>query len=123
MKKMGLALRVLVFMIILAGALYMIRLVMMRKNEEELSSFYFHKQKYSNDVIFLGPSTSMGAIYPLQLWEEEGIVSYNLCTGAQTIAMSYCLAEEVIKRDKPQLIVLDCGRAFLDEKVSNSSND
>ena len=94
--------------------------IFMLKNEEELTTAYYDCEPGENQIIFLGPSTIMNSVYPMELWKEFGWQSYNLGTGAQTVAMSYYLAREAIERDHPSLIVLDCGRIKFDEKVSVS---
>lgn len=50
----------------------------------------------------------------MQLYSEQGISSYNLGCGSQSLASSYWLAKQAIRQHKPKLIVLDCVFSYLD---------
>lgn len=78
------------------------------KSEEELSKDYRDFEKDIFDVVFLGSSAMKNAVYPMQLYHEYGIASYNLGCGSQSMASSYYLIKEIIREQKPDLIVLDC---------------
>ena len=42
------------------------------------SKYYdFYKQQQDFDVLFLGTSHVLNAVYPMELWRDYGIVSYN----------------------------------------------
>jgi hypothetical protein len=85
------------------------------KNAEMLTSAYFKEKRGTHDIVFLGPSTVMNAVYPPELWNTFGFTAYNLATGNQSPSMSWYLAREVIKRDHPKLLVLDCGKMKVGE--------
>jgi hypothetical protein len=59
----------------------------------------------------------MYAIYPLELYRDCGIASYNLSTGNQSIEASYYLVKESIEKDHPSLIVMDCNMAWTDKET------
>jgi len=62
------------------------------------------------DVIFLGSSTTEYSIYPMQLWEEHGIVSYNAGHPGGHLEPMYYRVKEYIKKFSPKVIVIDCRR-------------
>ena len=109
--------RVLVFLLLFLFLYLGITKVYILKSEEELTRFTVESLTKKYDAYLIGPSTIMDGVYPLDLWKETGILAFNLGSGAQSICMSYYLAREAIEKDHPRLIVLDCGRAFLDEKT------
>jgi hypothetical protein len=71
-----------------------------------IKSFYKHKKK-TLDVVFLGTSHVYAGISNWQLWNEHGIASYNFSNSSQSLQMTYFMLEEVIRTQKPELIVID----------------
>lgn len=71
-----------------------------------IKSFYKHKKK-TLDVVFLGSSHVYAGISNWQLWNEHGIASYNFSNSSQSLQMTYFMLEEVIRTQKPELIVID----------------
>lgn len=71
-----------------------------------IKSFYDQK-KNTLDVIFLGTSHAYTGISNWQLWDEHGIASYNFSNSSQPLQMTYFMLEEVIRVQKPKLIVID----------------
>lgn len=68
----------------------------------------FYKQKKNTlDVVFLGTSHVYTGISNWQLWDEHGITSYNFSNSSQPLQMTYFMLEEVIRVQKPKLIVVD----------------
>ncbi len=85
--------------------------------EDNLCPRYYSYPKDTFDVAFLGASLVLYGIYPMELYEKYGMAAYNLSTGNQSLEASYYLAKEVIEKDHPSLIVLDCSRALEDEET------
>lgn len=75
----------------------------------------FGKDAY--DVLFFGTSHVINGIYPMELWDEYGIVSYNCAGHGNTLPASYYMLENVLKDKKPGLVVIDVHLVWLDEKV------
>ena len=84
------------------------------KSTETVSRTYYCYPGNTFDVIFLGSSVMKNDVYPMQLYSEQGISSYNLGCGSQSLASSYWLAKQAIRQHKPKLIVLDCVFSYLD---------
>ena len=78
------------------------------KSTEAASKVYQDYGKNQFDVIFLGSSAMKNAVYPMQLYKEYGIASYNLGAGSQSTATGYYLAKEAIREHSPQVLVVDC---------------
>lgn len=70
---------------------------------------FYRKDKDRFDVLFLGTSKLKQGIYPMKLYEEYGISSYNLGTGDQSAALSYYLLRDVLERQHPKAVVLEVG--------------
>ena len=110
------AVRGIVFLCILAAVVLYLDGALKLVQEDNLSPRYYKYPEGTFDAAFLGASLVMYGIYPMELYEEYGIAAYNLSTGNQSLEASYYLAKEVIEKDHPSLIVLDCSRALDDEE-------
>ena len=77
------------------------------RNVVELSRFYYDYEKETFDVLFFGTSILYSGISPMMLWDEYGMVSYNLGSGNESIPMSYYLMKDGIEKDHPAVVVLD----------------
>ena len=68
----------------------------------------FFSEKNDFDVLFLGTSHMMNAVFPMELWNRYGITSYNLGGHSTALATSYWIMELALDYTKPSLIVIDC---------------
>ena len=64
------------------------------------------------DVLFLGSSHCVTSFDPQVLYDEYGITSYNLGSGAQSIMVSYYWLEEALRYQSPKVVVLDTYMLF-----------
>lgn len=105
-----------IFILLFCLILQSVSFVLRDKTNSEFILGFEDEQKNSLDVLFLGSSMSYRHIYPLELWNNFGIVSYNLGTSEQTIPMSYYLLQYALEQQTPQVIVLDVGMCTIKEK-------
>lgn len=73
-------------------------------------------EKNQLDVLFLGTSHMEYALSPLTLYEEMGILSYNLSTAKQSVPNSYYLLKDVLHKQTPKVVFLDVSSMFLENK-------
>lgn len=115
MKKRAIILcKIGVFVVIFAVCMHFLTEAFRMKDEATISSEFYKYKDHSFDVITFGTSFVMNGVNPMQLWDEYGVTSYCLGAGNESIATSYYLAKEAIKRQHPKLIVLECGTAYWD---------
>lgn len=76
-----------------------------KQSREQYRDFY--ECDTNIDVIFMGTSHMYNSVYPMQLWEEYGISSYNWGFSNCTLAEDYYLMQEVVKYTNPRLFVVD----------------
>ena len=69
------------------------------------ADFYSYKEDY--DVLFLGSSHMVMGISPMELWNDYGIVSYNLANYGQWLPVDYWVLKNALDYTKPKLVVLD----------------
>ena len=79
----------------------------LRNNLSHFKYDPFLKNKTDYDVLFYGSSHVINAIFPMQLWEDYGITSYNLSMHSCGVAANYEILEQSLKYHKPKVIVLD----------------
>lgn len=76
-------------------------------------SYYFsinpiyNLPKNSVDVLLFGSSHMNDAISPMDLWNDYGITSFNAAVAQQTIPASYFEMREILKVQKPKVIVVE----------------
>lgn len=79
---------------------------------ERKSSYYkyedFYRQEENFDVLFFGTSHMINGIFPMELWNNYGIISYNFGGHANTIATSYWQMINAFDHTTPKLVVFDC---------------
>lgn len=51
----------------------------------------FFKQEENFDVLFMGTSHVLNAVYPMELWNDYGIVSYNFGGHGNYLPTTYCI--------------------------------
>lgn len=59
------------------------------------------------DVIFMGTSHMYNTIYPMDLWKDYGIASYNWGYSNCSPIESYYILRDIINVHKPKLVVFD----------------
>lgn len=67
----------------------------------------FFEEDTNYDVLFFGTSHVINAIFPMQLWKDYGITSYNFGGHGNTIATTYWTMVNAIEYHKPKIAVLD----------------
>lgn len=84
---------------------------------QKMGEFIATGEEY--DVLFLGTSHMAMGIYPMELWEDYGIVSYNLAGNGHPMASSYWVMMNAFDYADPQLVVIDCYTVERNSKVPN----
>ena len=106
-------LKLIAFLIIFAICLQTIRNILIRKDNYR-TTYDFFSQKENFDVLFFGNSHVINGIYPMELWNKYGIVSFNLANHSERMILTYYNMQLALKNTKPKLIVVDI--YLLDDK-------
>ena len=80
----------------------------------------FFSQKEDFDVLFLGNSHTINAVFPMELWNEYGIVSYNMASHSSHMVTDYWILKNALHFTKPKLVVVDCHT--IDNKYTSASD-
>lgn len=105
-RKLQCLLTVIGFVLTLSAAVYFCgRLLEYKEAREKYTDFYAAETNF--DVIFMGTSHTYGTLYPMELWKEYGITSYNWGYNHCAVAENYHLMLEIVKRTQPKVFVVD----------------
>lgn len=110
--------RVLIFFIGFGVIYFFLNNVMRNKFECQYILNFKNEKEDCIDVIFLGSSSVVVGVQPLQLWNDTGIASYNCATSGTNIPMMYYTAKMAIERQHPKVIVAYLGTINDSDKLT-----
>lgn len=80
----------------------------MERKSSDVKYNDFFAQEENFDVLFLGTSRILGAVYPMELWNDYGMISYNFGGHSNQIATTYWVMKNAFDYTNPELVVIDC---------------
>jgi hypothetical protein len=101
-----------VFLVLLAGVYLYVDGVLKIKVEDMIH--FYQRKRQDIDVFFVGSSTSHCTVNPVTVWKTQGIPSYDLGEGSQTVWQAYYYMKEGLKYQNPKIIVYEIFRTVLD---------
>jgi len=107
-----------VLVLLLAG---FSRVLEYKESREKITPFLERAELF--DVLFFGDSHAYSAIYPMELWENYGIASYNLANYDLTIPLSYWVMRNALLTCNPKVVVLDVNQIWEQAKLCPSSGN
>ena len=78
-----------------------------KRDDSDFKYRPFFEEDTDYDVMFFGSSHMRNAIFPMQLWNDYGITSYNCACNGQSIPATLYTSEVLFKYHKPKIAVLD----------------
>ena len=106
--------KVIVFMLIFCGLMVLGSIMLYPKTSDPESGLsnpnargFYGEPKNSIDLVIMGNSNAYSAYSPMILWKKYGIPSYVVAEGAQNIAETVNILQELLTCQTPKLIVLD----------------
>lgn len=81
---------------------------LMERKSSDIKYADFFKQDESFDVLFMGTSHVINGIYPMELWDKYGIVSYNFGGHSNRIPTTYWVMGNALEYTTPKVVVIDC---------------
>lgn len=109
---------IIVIVLVIGGLIYLADITERKESKNKFGEFYEQEEDY--DVLFLGSSHVLNGVYPMELWNDYGIVSYNMGTHGGRTAGSYWVLKNALEYTKPKLVVVDCFMISMDEKISSA---
>lgn len=107
MQKKTFAIRALVFLLLLGVLSGAAGYILTDRSAYGRQKAFYELPRDSLDVLFVGSSRIMCGVYPLQLWQEQGIPSFDCAGSAQVLAQSYFQLKDALNYQSPSLVVLD----------------
>ncbi len=93
-------------LLVIGFSLIVVSNILKRKDSDiEYQVFYEKSDEY--DVLFFGPSVIHYGIFPMQLWNDYGITSYNMANDSERLAMTYHHIKNALDYSTPEMIVVD----------------
>lgn len=77
-----------------------------RKSSDSKYADFFRDRDY--DVLFMGSSHVINGVFPMELWNEYGITSYNFGGHSNYLPTTYWVMENALDYVTPEVIVIDC---------------
>lgn len=79
----------------------------------------FYEQKEDFDVLLIGTSHMINGVFPMELWADYGIVSYNFGGHDNQPATTYWVLQNALQYTNPKMVVLDVFGAASQSKASD----
>ena len=105
---------IIIFLFILISGLFIkITTYIMKPSSTDLNNIagFYGEKKDSLDMVYIGGSAAFVYYESLRAFEQVGIASYNFATNRMQAELYKMMIKEVLKRQKPEVIVIDA-RAF-----------
>ena len=122
MKKAFQLIKMVVFCMLMIAAIHCTSGILERK-ESRVKFGPFWEAKENFDVLFIGNSHMVNGVFPMELWRDYGIVSYNIAGYGNTVPVSYWMMRGAFEKAKPKLLVIDILDVAKHEKINGSSGD
>lgn len=110
------------FCALLLLALFHASGVLERKESREKFSPFF-EQEADYGVLFLGNSHMVNGVLPMELYQDYGIVSYNMAGYGNSIPLSYWVFKNALDYTTPRVVVLEIHNTRKPYLLSGSSGD
>lgn len=107
--KIARAVRAAVFLVILVVLVTFVSGVLEKKSsKQKLLPFFQEGENY--DVLFLGISHMQVGVFPMELWDDYGIASFNFGESGTRLPWSYWVLKNALDYTNPSLVVVDTRR-------------
>ena len=98
----------------LAGAS---RILERKDSRNKLAEFYENDIEY--DVLFFGQSHVLNGVFPMVLWRNYGITSYNMAGHGNRMPLNYWVVKAALKHTTPKVVVLDTAMVSFEDKATS----
>lgn len=93
---------------------------LMERKASDVKYKDFFEQEEDFDVLFMGSSHVINGVFPMELWNDYGIVSYNWGGHGNHLATTYWVMENALEYTNPKVMVIDCSLLSSDTKCSDT---
>lgn len=75
---------------------------------------FYSVPKNSVDLLVVGSSNMFCTVDPVQLYEQYGILAYDMGSSSQSLDISYLFLQEAFKRQKPKVVAVEVLKTYED---------
>ena len=97
------------------------RVVERKASVNKLKPFLDRAREF--DVLFIGDSHVVNDVFPMELWRDYGIASYNIASYGNTMPVTYWTMMNALDYASPELIVIGVMDVDKNYKLTGSSSD
>ncbi|MBE6764888.1 MAG: SGNH/GDSL hydrolase family protein [Ruminococcaceae bacterium] len=98
-------------LLVWCGSFFLVQRLLVPKYMDDLIegalTAEYYDETTEHDVIFIGDCEVYENFSPITLWEEYGITSYIRGNAQQLIWQSYYMLEDVLRYEKPEVVVFN----------------
>ncbi len=91
-----------------------------KRSQNKYKTFFEEADEY--DVLFAGSSHIFCSIYPMEIYNDYGITSYDIASQGSRLPGTYHTIINALKYASPKLMVIDLYYIFADEKLDEESD-
>lgn len=95
-----------VLILVIISICLLTRLTVNKDSYNRWKPFLNEEQQF--DVLFFGNSHIIDSVYPMELWNDYGIHSYNLGMHGTAMPERYWIMMNALEYTNPKLVVIDC---------------
>ena len=114
MRKATRAAGCVITLILTIGLLFCMTNLTERKTSDNKYHDFFQDRDY--DVLFMGTSHVINSVFPMELWKEYGITSFNCGGTSNFLPTTYWVLENALDYVTPKAVVIDCLHLSSDRK-------
>lgn len=103
------------FLVLLAVCTYYVdRTLKDKGNYLKYKEFYEEEEPF--DVLFFGSSRMLNGVYPMELWDDFGLTTFNMAQHSEGTLVSYWQMKNAFHYNKPKVAVVDLTLLY-DDKI------
>lgn len=98
--------KVVLWLLVFCAGLFVMDRVMRRDDGKERYNLFFEDQA-GFDVFLLGNSHVLDGVYPIEMWRDHGIVSFNFGNTGEPLCNTYWTLRLLLPYGKPKVALID----------------
>ncbi|MBR5578749.1 MAG: hypothetical protein IKW28_07120, partial [Lachnospiraceae bacterium] len=106
-----------VILLVIGGLVVGSEILERKDSKNKFSQFYGDNREY--EVLFFGQSHVLNGIFPMELWKDYGITSYNMAGHGNRMPLNFWVIKAALEHTTPKVVVLDTAMVGFDDKATS----
>ena len=95
------------FLLVFAVLFYIINPLFIPQDDlRREKAAFFQQPAQTLDVVYIGSSSMLRAVTPMEIWRDYGITGYSLATTVQAPVVTLAYLKDMFQSQKPEVVVL-----------------